>query len=59
MSDTAPARYMVGIRKVEAEFDLGRNDLRLGAHQKSLSEVGEFDDLSEAINSASKRLREL
>jgi hypothetical protein len=58
-SDAEPARFMAGIRKVETEFDLGRNDLKLGAHQQSLSAVAEFDDLSEAVKAVGKRLTEL
>ena len=58
-SETKPARYMVGIRKAETGFHHGRNDLEVGAHQQPLFELGEFEDLVQAINAASEKLRGL
>ncbi len=57
--ETKPSRYMVGIRKAETGFHHGRNDLEVGARQKSLSELGEFNDLAQAVNAASEKLKGL
>ena len=57
--ETEPARYMVGIRKAETGFD-SRHDLQVGIHQEAISVVGvEFDDLTQAINTACEKLQGL
>ena len=58
-SETNPARYMAGIRKTETAFNTANNDLEVEARQQAISELGEFDDLSEAVNAASERLKGL
>jgi len=56
--ETEPARYMVGIRKAETGFD-PRHDLQVGIHQEAISVGGEFDDLTQAINTACEKLQGL
>jgi hypothetical protein len=58
-SETAPTRYMAGIRKTQTNFHPELNDLRLTGPQVSVSELGEFDDLGQAIEKACDKLRGL
>jgi hypothetical protein len=56
-SETCPARYMAGIRKADTSFQPTHNDLQIGSFQEPIFELGEFGNLDEAINAASKKLQ--
>jgi hypothetical protein len=57
-SDSEPTNYMLGIRRAETELD-GNHDLRIVQVQESVSEVGKFDTLEEAIHTGARRLDQL